>query len=350
VRQYAAERLAESGAAEETRQRHLFYYLELAESADLRGPDQPRWIALLNAELDNLRSAIDVAAARTDAEAELRLVGGLWRYWWVRGYLDEGRRRTEEALERRAQSAGRVLARALNGSAGLAWSQGDYQRAGDLASQALAEARADEAVFEEALAHNLLGVTAMKQRDYEQARRELELSLALGEQLGLELDVVTAKLNLGVVALESGQTKAAVPYFEDVLVYRRRHGVAQGVGFASLNLGEATYRLGDYDMARDHFDEARAAFDSIGFRAHLGHALQGLAAVELRHGNTREAVRLLGRAAALLADVGAAADDFDPALAGEVEAEARSRLGDDEFGVAFEEGRRAEAQTVPAFS
>lgn len=86
------------------------------------------------------------------------------------------------------------------------------------------------------------------------------------------------------------------------------------------------------------------AFASVGFKAHVGHALTGLAAVEAHNGRHEDAARLLGHANALGAEVGASSDDFDPTLAAKVEAEARARLGDDHFAAAYEDGRRSETR------
>jgi len=155
-------------------------------------------------------------------------------------------------------------------------------------------------------------------------------------------------LNLGVVALDSGNFAAAAPVLEDVLAYHRREGIAEGVGFALLNLGQAAYRLGEHDTAREHSDEACRAFGEIGFRAHVGQALQGLAAVEASAENHEDAARLLGRAEALLADVGASAEDFDPSLASEVETKVRTEIGDAAFVEAHEEGSRASTDLVSA--
>ena len=152
----------------------------------------------------------------------------------------------------------------------------------------------------------------------------------------------TAQLNLAVVYLDWGKTEAAIPMLEDVLAYNRRNGITEGAGFALLNLGEADYHLGDFPRARVRFEEARQAFASVGFRAHVGHAVTGLAGVEASSGRHQEAARLLGRADAVLDAVGASKDDFDPTLAAKVEAEARAHLGEAGFAAAYEDGRRSE--------
>ncbi|MEU7678503.1 BTAD domain-containing putative transcriptional regulator [Micromonospora taraxaci] len=73
--------------ADEARARHAAYYTELAERADpeLRGADQQRWLALLDAEMANLRSALDHGGG-------LRLAVALSWYWHLRGRLTEARR------------------------------------------------------------------------------------------------------------------------------------------------------------------------------------------------------------------------------------------------------------------
>ncbi|MFI6320285.1 ATP-binding protein, partial [Nonomuraea sp. NPDC050556] len=78
------------------RERHRAYYVDLAERAEreLRGPDQRRWLARLDAESPNLRLALDGAPA----DLALRLVAALSWYWFLRGRLSEARRSLAIAL------------------------------------------------------------------------------------------------------------------------------------------------------------------------------------------------------------------------------------------------------------
>ncbi|TNH30410.1 AfsR/SARP family transcriptional regulator [Micromonospora orduensis] len=84
VAAFCLERLTD---ADEVRGRHATYYTELAERADpgLRGSDQQRWLALLDTELANLRSALTHGGG-------LRLAVALSWYWFLRGRLTEARR------------------------------------------------------------------------------------------------------------------------------------------------------------------------------------------------------------------------------------------------------------------
>jgi len=333
VREYALELLgADRVRAAET---HALYFLALAEAADLRGSEQPRWLDVLDGEQDNLRAALDHANSTDNAELELRLVVALWRFWWLRGYLAEGRSRLEQALVRSHEVAPRLRADAYRGGAGIAWNQGDLARARELAALGLeaADAHGEGAI---ALAcHTVLGLIARDEGDYGRARQHLEQSGAMAKALGREGDEVVAKMNLGSVAFDAGDHAAAVPLWIDVLDYNRARGTPEGEGIALLNLGLAAYRLGQADEARARFSQAEALFDGIGFREHLAHALQGMAATEAAYDRNREAARLLGRAAALLDETGSGAGTFDADLAREVEAAVRVRLGDREFASAF---------------
>ena len=116
VREYALELLADD--LRRVADGHARYFLQLVEAADLRGPEQGRWLDVLDEEQDNIRAALDHAHLSDDAETEVRLVVALWRFWWLRGYLVEGRARLEEAIARGAGVAPRLRADAYRGGAG----------------------------------------------------------------------------------------------------------------------------------------------------------------------------------------------------------------------------------------
>ena len=181
----------------------------------------------------------------------------------------------------------------------------------------------------------MLGLVAKAEEDYDRARAHLEQSSAIAAALGREGDVVVAKLNLATVEFDTGAHESAIRLWEDVLAYHREHGNDEGAGFALLNLGLAAYRLARTEEAGRRFREAEALFAGIGFREHVGHAMQGIAAVDAAEGRALSAARLLGRATRLLAETGSAATNFDVSIADEVEASARAQLGDEAFEAAF---------------
>lgn len=332
VREYALELLGAERM--DVANAHARYFVELSEAADLRGSDQGHSLDVLDEERDNLRAALDHANSTVDAELELRLVVALWRFWWLRGHLAEGRSRLETAISRAHEVEPRLRADAYRGAAGIAWNQGDLGGARELASLGLEVADANGDGDIGLACHTVLGLVARDEGDYERARRHLEQSAAMASALGREVDEQVAKMNLGSVAFDAGDHSGGISIWVDVLDYHRVRGTSEGMGIALLNLGLGAYRLGQSDDARKRFAEAEALFDALGFREHVAHALQGLAAIEAADDRHREAARLLGRAAALLDETGSG-DNTYADLAREVEAAARGRLGDREFVSAY---------------
>ena len=101
IRQYARDKLLEAGESALLRNRHLEFFIKFAETA---GPMMDRsevleWIPLLEAELDNLRAALEWSL-ETDQIAALRLVGCLAYFWSRRGYAVEGIHWTSAAIKK----------------------------------------------------------------------------------------------------------------------------------------------------------------------------------------------------------------------------------------------------------
>src|SRR5262249_27815959 len=122
IRQYAVERLRESGEAAALRQRHRDWYLALAEQSDaeLRGPEPGEWLTRTKSEPERFRAVLRWSLEWGEIEEGVRLAGALWRFWYMRGHVREGRERLEDWIARADDAArdGRpvapkTLARAL---------------------------------------------------------------------------------------------------------------------------------------------------------------------------------------------------------------------------------------------
>jgi predicted ATPase len=102
VREFAQERLAESGENEAIERRHILYYMKLAETADQQtsGAHESAWQARIEQEHDNLRAALSSCLRRGYVEPGFRLALALWWFWLVRGHLSEGRERFGVLLAR----------------------------------------------------------------------------------------------------------------------------------------------------------------------------------------------------------------------------------------------------------
>ena len=97
IRQYALAKLEESGERESVRDRHLHYFVELAETAEpeLRRAEQAAWFDRLDSEHDNMRAAIDWSLSSAQPTEGLRLAGALQWFWSNRGHISERTRATE---------------------------------------------------------------------------------------------------------------------------------------------------------------------------------------------------------------------------------------------------------------
>ena len=97
IREYAAERLEESGEAEELRRRHAEWFLDLADEGTFIAMDAI-WVDRVDAEVDNVRGALDFADATGQSQRVLSATASLRDFWFTRGYITEGRTRLEDAL------------------------------------------------------------------------------------------------------------------------------------------------------------------------------------------------------------------------------------------------------------
>jgi non-specific serine/threonine protein kinase len=263
---YGIECLALAGELDDARRAHSAYFVDLAETAEpeLTGSEQATWLDRLETEHDNLRAAISWTEEQDDADTGLRYGAALWRFWLVRGHMNEGRRHLERLLAIRGGGDGGVArARALNGLGTLAHSQGDNHEASALLEESLALFRAvDDKRGRVAVLNNLAWV-ACELCDFEAAKslslEALDLCRELGERRGLAL----ALNNLGWVAGYRGEQEAAREHHEQSLVVRREIGDHRGAAFALCNLAWAERTAGNYEKATAHLDEAQSVLDVV---------------------------------------------------------------------------------------
>nr|MDQ3356660.1 adenylate/guanylate cyclase domain-containing protein [Actinomycetota bacterium] len=174
IRGFAVERLDQSGEGDVLRRRHAEHFLALAEAAypHLRG-DPKEWLDRLTREHDNLRAALDRLEAAGETQLALQLAGALWKFWNMRGYVPEGRRRLEDALAV-DQRPTPVRARALNGATGMALEGGDTASGRAWAEEALALHRELGDAWGIANSRYLLGNVLTEERDWAGAQEIFE--------------------------------------------------------------------------------------------------------------------------------------------------------------------------------
>lgn len=144
IREHAWERLVAAGESDEARDGHLRYFLDLAERSKtlFNSGQAPTWLAVMEQEYDNFRTALAWAAERTNVDSELRLGSAICRFWSLRGNVGEGYRWLDAALAKSREAPPRLRAKLLHGKAALVRQmQGDQERAILLDQEGLAIAR-----------------------------------------------------------------------------------------------------------------------------------------------------------------------------------------------------------------
>jgi predicted ATPase len=170
VREFAAERLRESGEEAQTRQAHAAWCQTLAEVSDVGmwgGPGQKAWFDQLEIEHPNLRAALGWYEEVGDAESGARLAGSLVHFWHKRAHRAEGGAWLERALAS-GSTTDATRATALLGLGAMDRSLG-RNRSTELFTQGLGIFRALADTRGVAVALHMLGVDARNQGDYEQA-------------------------------------------------------------------------------------------------------------------------------------------------------------------------------------
>ncbi len=321
VRQYAAERLAQSQQWAAVHDRHLAYIAQLGEEAreQLYGVEQREWLVRLSLEHDNMRVALEWAL-REDAvlqaddadtvvqqrrEKALRIVTGLPRFWNGRGYLREGRSWLERGLALLPQGSVAVRAEALSTLGWLLNMLGETARAKTLQLESLALFRAcgDERGIAEAL--DTLGDSAWVEGALAEAKAYYSEELVYRRRLGNESAIGLALYSLGRLEVDCGSLEEAQPLLEEAVDRLRRIGEARGVALTLNGLGRVALRRGQPAEAESLVRQALVTFAELGNLVDIPECLEELAFAADASGRLLRTARLLGAAAAMRSITGA---------------------------------------------
>lgn len=328
IREHAAELLDTDGHRSVTEARHASYFRDLTEAAAVSGPvNQAQNVQVLDADIDNLRAAIERSELTGDDDTALRVATGLYRFYYLRGLFREGRDRIAGPLHRGTGDPG-LQALALRALAGFHFLLGELDEATVVALRGIEVATGAGVDYAVMACHTVLSHVARERGEFAEAMSRLESSAAIAEELGLADDVVVANTNLGELALAIGDLDEARRRWELSLEF---HGDHVASTFARLGLGSVAVRQGHLEEAAGHFLRARTMSERAGWPHNTTMALIGLAGVVSEQGHHAEAARLLGRANALLEATGGELVVADEEIYQHVRTAALADLGNDEF-------------------
>jgi predicted ATPase/DNA-binding SARP family transcriptional activator/DNA-binding CsgD family transcriptional regulator len=342
VRQYALERLEESGEIEEIRKRHASYYLGLAERVEpeLYGPRPASSLELLHAEHGNLSAALSwVLDAGEHAEMGLRMAAALGRFWDAYSPA-EGRRWLEKGLASSDAAPASVRAKALNEAGLIAVYEGDpkgmvlleeslalYKKLGDRSGMASAMSSLGHAVVQLDNRERMLSLREEAQALLSEPLDRWErahLLVFMGLATGTEFDFVTMK----------AQVDEALALFRELEDIR-------GIATCLPILGYVALAQDDPERAATRFEEGLHLQRELKQKTHTFMCIHGMGAVAHLRGQPDRAAKLIGASNALWDAIGLSLEssswehfNYQGALAA-----VRARLDEAAFEAAFSEGQ-----------
>lgn len=234
VREYAWEQLTAAGEADRTRDRHLDYFVGLAERAKglFNSRQAHEWFATIEQEYENFRAVLGWASQRANTDADLRLASAICRFWFFRGNVGEGYRWVDAALAKSPEASAALRAKLLHETAALTYGNEERSVALDQEGLALARSVGDRETVTRILLH--LGVVHFQKKDPQTANAFLTEGLTLARDIDDKFLIGTAVQALAMVAQTEGDPARAA----------RLHGSAEAI-FERYGLPYSPYAIID---------------------------------------------------------------------------------------------------------
>jgi len=270
IKAYGLERLDATGATDAARAAHARYFLRLARRADreLRTANQLEWLARLDADHDNLHSAMRWAISAGEARLAVGFAAALGWYWWMSGRRAEGAELAIDALA----------------------SPGDAPRPVVAAAMSVAALNVVAGLFQLERGQQLLREGAELARGYEERHPILSLIGPIAELFSFSGTLENERAMAGLAALFTN----ADPWVR---------------GVAQVLYGHSEVNIGHYDRdSEKHFAAALVEFRALGDRWGTATTLAGLAHMTSTDGDHRRAAGYFEQALAELLPLGAAED------------------------------------------
>ena len=353
LREFGQERLEQAGERTVLRRRHREWHEQLAArfDADSFTLEWAEWEARLHRERANVRAAQDFCQAEPgEAEAGLRIAVHVWFfYYWIAGYVSEGRYRLGQALARTREPT-RWRSRGLLMAGFLAALGGDRDAAQPLLEQGVARARELDDPAARAFAAWVAGHVCLFAGKLPQAIDHCEDGLAiLPAAAAHSRQRAHLLLALAFAAGLAGDEERAAACRREILALTEAGGELIHRRYSASTLwalGLAVWRRGDPDRAAELEQESlrlrEVFYDPVGSAL----TVEALACIAAARGQPERAAVLLGAADALRRPTGTTAGSFQTLAEDQrvCEHQARQALGDQAFEAAFGHGLQLPAE------
>jgi predicted ATPase len=304
LREYAIERLRESGEEAATRRAHAAYCLVMAEEGAGDSEAQSLWLQQCDLEHPNFLAALDHLEKSGDCEWGMRLGRALFRFWEARE-PSEGRERIARLLQMQGATKHPSLrAKLLFSAAVLAGEQGDHLSSRKLLEESRDTSSALGDVRGTAIAINALAVFARDVGDHEGAAALFEKCIEMWRELGDSADTARALSNLANVRKLQGNFELASTLYDECLAIFRQIGDVAGVAWTLNYKGDVAREIRDYEAARTLYEQSLSAFSLMRDGWGMASALADLGTLNNEQNNYSEAWRLYGESIKMFSDLG----------------------------------------------
>jgi len=304
IREYALERLMESGEEFRTRRAHAAYFVVLGEEGGGELPTHPEWLERFDLEHQNFREALEFLIKIGDADWGMRLGSALFQFWERREHFAEGRALLDRLLKLPAATQPKMRARLLFYAAVFVHAEGDFVCAQKLQEENLKVSRDLDDQRGVAVALNALGVNAHDRGDLDTACSLFEQCVATWRDLASPIDTARALSNLANVVRLQGKHARAHALYDECLAIFNATGDSTGVAWTLNYLGDLVRESVDSLAARAYYEESLAAFRQLGDCWGIASGLCDLARLSTSEGKHQDAERLYGESIRMFQDLG----------------------------------------------
>lgn len=287
VREFALEQLAVRGAHAAVAQQHAAYFAALARDAQagMKTETADHWLAVLDADIDNIRAALRWSLAHDRGAMAGRIGLALFQYWRSRGLFSEGARWMMQALEDPTNALSIRERADLFRLAGFLQSQQANPQAQHAFTQSLALYRSAGDLQGAGRVLTLLGMLARYPGNASQARTYLDEAYTLLHAHGLPSDRGIVLEQLGLLLAEQGDYAEAEQYHRQSLDLCVVDGIPRNLQFSHLNIAQARWRQGDYAEAQARYQAVLTYGRANHDRELIAIAQSGLGRIALHEGD-----------------------------------------------------------------
>jgi predicted ATPase/class 3 adenylate cyclase len=388
IRQYARDKLLEAGEGQGTRDRHLAYFLEMAETAspELRTrTNELQWLKLLETEYDNIRTAIEWGLSN-DPFAVMRMVHLLMFFMITKSHAGEGHRWGAEVLKQIGDGKSLTTeqnkhkGRLLSSMSILSFSMGDNQTTRTEADEAITLLRSaddtpnlaftlgfravadfltgnteaavkasEEAIrlAEELGDNHILGIVlssasrveAFAKGDFAKAYAVHERACDLLKEYGNRWTYAITLYGLANIAIALKEFETARKKFNIALQIMQDLGAQRNINMIKSDLAHILRLEGNYPQAMSSYRETIKEWQRTGHRAAVAHQLESMAFIAKALEQTGKSIRLLGAAEALRQKINIDMTPQERELYNKEVADLKANMNENEFNSIWADGQ-----------